>query len=275
MPTDSLPAQSLLAEAVPRIAMRSSWPNEVTREWALEGATGEGIGVCVLDSGVDSSHPAVGEIEASMAVERGEDGHSWVREVGKSADLFGHGTACAGIIRSIAPACRIASVRVLGKDNKGRGEVMAAGLGWAIEQGYQIVNMSLSTTRRDLSALLHELADDAYFQGSTIVASAHNRSVESLPWRFSSVFSVGSHEGVDPLTFYSNPTPPVDFFAKGVDLEVAWLEGATISSAGNSFATAHLSGIAALVLSKHPDLTQFELKSVLRQISDNVEGAGG
>ena len=50
--------------------------------------------------------------------------------------------------------------------------------------------------------------------------------VESYPWRFSSVISVGSHEEPDPLTFYYNPDPPVEFFARGVDVEVAWSGGA-------------------------------------------------
>ena len=49
--------------------------------------------------------------------------------------------------------------------------------------------------------------------------------VESYPWRFSSVISVGSHEGADPLAYYYNPEPPVEFFARGVDVEVAWLGG--------------------------------------------------
>jgi subtilisin family serine protease len=105
-----------------------------------------------------------------------------------------------------------------------------------------------------------------------LVASAHNMPVESYPWRFSSVISVGSHEEDDPLTFYANPDPPVEFFARGMNVEVAWLGGATVTATGNSFATPAISGIAALVLSKHPRLTPFQLKSVLYQVSSNVGG---
>jgi len=268
---DPLPAQSLLAGDVPGISRASAWPHEISRDWALGGSTGAGVKVCVLDSGVDPNHPVVGGIEEAVVVESDDEGTPFVREDGESGDLFGHGTACAGIIRKIAPDCEIASCRVLGTDNRGNGAIMAAGLKWAIESGYRVINMSLSTTRHDLSALLHDLVDDAWYRRTVIFASAHNRSVTSYPWRFSSVFSVGSHEEEDPLSFYSNPDPPVEFFAKGVDLEVAWLNGATISSAGNSFATAHLSGIAALVLSRHPDLSSNELKNVLHLISDNTE----
>jgi subtilisin family serine protease len=271
VPPDPLPAQSLLADEVPSITRTSSWPHAVTRDWAIGDSTGAGVKVCVLDSGVDPDHPAVGGLERAVVVESDDDGTPFVREDGESGDLFGHGTACAGIIRKIAPNCDIASVRVLGSDNRGNGAIMAAGLKWAIEQGYRVINMSLSTTRHDLSALLHDLIDDAWYRRTVIFASAHNRSITSYPWRFSSVFSVGSHEEEDPLTFFSNPEPPVEFFAKGVDLEVAWLGGSTISSAGNSFATAHLSGIAALVLARHPQLASHELKNVLHLISDNME----
>ena len=90
----------------------------------------------------------------------------------------------------------------------GTGDLILAGLEYAIEQGYNVVNMSLSTTKRRFAESLHELADDAYFKGSVLVASAHNMPVESYPWRFSSVISVGSHEGTDSWEWYAYPTPP-------------------------------------------------------------------
>jgi len=96
--------------------------------------------------------------------------------------------------------------------------------------------------------------------------------VESYPWRFSSVISVGSHEEPDPLAFFYNPSPPVEFFGRGVSVEVPWLGGRTLTVSGNSFATPHLSSICALVLSKHPELTPFQLKSVLYLTANNVGG---
>ena len=95
--------------------------------------------------------------------------------------------------------------------------------------------------------------------------------VESYPWRFSSVISVGSHEEPEAQTFYYNPSPPVEFFARGVDVEVAWLGKARARSTGNSFATPPMSGICALILGKHPELTPFQLKSALYLTANNVE----
>ena len=268
---EPLPAWSLPREAASRIGIANPLPERVDRAWAYGGATGAGVRVCILDSGVERDHPLVGGVTSSTTISLAADGQT-VAETDDVGDTCGHGTACAGIIRSIAPEAEIHSVRVLGAGFTGSGETLLAGLRWAIEQGYDIVNMSLSTTKRELGDMLHELADSAYFQRTMLIASAHNMPVESYPWRFSSVVSVGSHEEDDPLVFYANPDPPVEFFARGVDVDVAWIGGGSIKATGNSFATPALSGIAALVLGKHPGLTPFQVKTVLYLISTNVGG---
>jgi subtilisin family serine protease len=266
---EDLPAWSLPAEAVEGISLSVDWPERVDREWAWAGSTGADVSVCILDSGIEQGHPLVGKVERSVAVSVVEGG-STVIEDDAEGDLCGHGTACAGIVRSFAPECALVSTRVLGAGYTGSGSVLLAGLRWAVEQGFRVVNMSLSTTKQEFAALLHELADSAYFRRTVIVASAHNMPVESFPWRFSSVISVGSHESADPFEFFYNPSPPVEFFARGVDVEIAWLGGGTIRASGNSFATPHLAGLCALILGKHPELTPFQLKSVLHLTATNV-----
>ena len=270
-PERQLPAWSLPAGTAESLELPTEWPGRVTREWAWGGSTGEGVRVCILDSGVEPSHPWVGQIEGAVAVEVGEDDEVTVVDDAEG-DLAGHGTACAGIVRSIAPECSIFSVRVLGAGFTGSGTALLGGLHWAVEQGFQVINMSLSTTKSQFAGMLHEVADAAYFRRTVLVASAHNMPVESYPWRFSSVISVGSHEESDPLAFFYNPSPPVEFFARGVDVEVAWLGGGTARSTGNSFATPHMSAICALILGKHPELTPFQLKNTLYLTASNVVG---
>ena len=268
---EELPAWSLPLDAVERIRVEAQWPGSIDREWAFGGSTGKGVRVAILDSGIEVGHPVVGEVQAAYAVSVDAEGNAEITE-DDQGDRCGHGTACAGIVRSLAPDCELVSVRVLGEGYTGSGRVMLAGLRWAIEQAFDVVNMSLSTTKKDLATLLHELADDAYFRRTVLVASAHNMPVESYPWRFSSVISVGSHEESDPLVYYFNPDPPVEFFARGLELDVAWLEGTTLRCTGNSFATPHISGICALILGKHPGLTPFQLKSILSLTANNVAG---
>ena len=64
----------------------------------------------------------------------------------------------------------------------------------------------------------------------------------------------------------------VEILARGTDIEVAWLDGARMVAAGNSFATAYVTGICTLILAKHPGLTPFQLKTVLRETAANPEG---
>jgi subtilisin len=269
---EDLPAWSLSSAEAEEIASPTAWPEAVTPEWAWGQSTGSGVRVCILDSGIEQGHPLVGTVDEAVAVSVGEDDEAIVEE-DREGDLCGHGTACAGIVRSLAPDCSLLSVRVLGAGYTGSGPALLGGLRWAVEQGVDVVNMSLSTTKRQFAGVLHELADTAYFRRTLLVASAHNMPVESYPWRFSSVISVGSHDQPDPLTFFYNPRPPVEFFARGIEVEVAWLGGSSIRCTGNSFATPHMAGICALIRSKHPELTPFQVKSVLHLTAANVRGA--
>ena len=271
-PSAPLPAWSLPKDAEGDIAMPDEWPERVTRDWAWGGATGKGVRVCILDSGVEDGHPLVGKLEGAVAVSVDKDENPIIEE-DTAGDSCGHGTACAGIVRSIAPECSLYSVRVLGAGFTGSGAVLLAGLRYAVEQGYDLINMSLSTTKKQFAALLHDLADNAYFRRSMLVAAAHNMPVESYPWKFSSVISVGSHELADGMAFFYNPNPPVEFFGRGVGVEVAWPGGGKIKASGNSFATPHIAGISALILSKHPWLIPFQLKSVLFLTANNVGGS--
>ena len=267
----ALPAWSLPKDAVDRIALPAHWPERVTREWAWGGSKGRGARVCILDSGVEAGHPLVGDLESAVTISLGEN-EEVIADDDTEGDVSGHGTACAGIVRALAPECSLSSVRVLGASFTGTGAVLLAGLRYAVEHGFDVINMSLSTTKKPFAAILHELADSAYFRRTLLVASAHNMPVESYPWKFSSVISVGSHEEPDPLTFFYNPSPPVEFFGRGVNVEVPWLGGRSLTVSGNSFATPHMTGICALILAKHPELTPFQLKSVLYLTATNVGG---
>ena len=124
-----------------------------------------------------------------------------------------------------------------------RATCSSAGLRWAIEQGFDVINMSLSTTKRQFAELLHELADSAYFQrhGARRLRAQH--AGRELPVALL-VGDLGREPRGAPTrsTFFYNPNPPVEFFARGVDVEVAWLGGGTLRCTGNSFATPHIAG---------------------------------
>ncbi|MEE1928287.1 S8 family serine peptidase [Streptomyces sp. TRM 70351] len=262
---------NLVGRTPAEIALATSWPRQVTAEEAWGGSTGAGVRVCVVDSGIEDGHPLVGRVTSAHVARRdGDGGHHVVPD--PDGDACGHGTACAGIIRSVAPGCELHSVRVLDSGFAGSGDALVTGVRWALEQGFDVVNLSLSTTRHTFAGQLRELADHAYFRGTLLVASAHNMPVESFPWRFSSVLSVGSHQDDDPDVVLYNPSPPVEFFARGSGVTVAWPGGGTSVCTGNSFAAPHVAGRCALILAKHPGLKPFQVKDLLMLTSDNVRG---
>ncbi|MGI9147212.1 MAG: S8 family serine peptidase [Chloroflexota bacterium] len=244
----------------------------VTRDWAWAGSDGAGVKVAVIDSGIDANHPAVnGGVRGYVAISQGDS--ELVYDTSPHQDSYGHGTACAGIIRTVAPQCELYSVKVLGGGLGGSGAVFVAGLRWAIENGMQVCNLSLGTTRREFFAVFHELADLAYFHNCMLVTAANNMPIPSFPSVYASVISVACHDEPDPYLFYYNAQPPVEFGAPGIDLHLAWLNGGWITGTGNSYAAPHITGIVAKILGKHPDLTIFQMKTVLRALSGNV-GAG-
>ncbi len=226
-------------------------------------ADGRGVTVAIIDSGVEADHPAVGgRLVRSLAAET-RDSVQRVVEDRAATDLVGHGTACAGIIHAIAPAADLVSIRVLGPDNKGAGPAFAAALEWAIDQGYGVVNLSLSSRSEAMAGRFRELADAAYFANTLLVAAVNNASGPSYPSLFAAVVSVAAHDVRDPDVWFYNPAPPVEFGAHGLDVDVAWRGGTRILATGNSFAAPHLAGRAALIRARHPDATPFEVKTLL------------
>lgn len=246
--------------------------DQITSEWAWADGTGSGIKVCVIDSGVDAGHPDVVQVAGGGVVERSDEGPVFVE--GPHEDLFGHGTACAGIIRGIAPEVEIYSVRVLGAQLRGNGYHFLTGLEWALDNDMNVVNMSLSTGKEEYFAPFHELADRAYFKHTALVSAANNIPGPSYPSLYSAVFSVAANSEKDPFKFHYNPNPPVEFGAPGIDVKVPWLDRGYITTVGNSFAAPVIAGLVARILSVHPGLTIFQLKTILASTAMNARRRG-
>ncbi len=249
---------------------------ELTREWAWGSSTGKGVSVAIIDSGIEQDHPALQRsVRGGVIVEWDAEDRNKVRYVEDNdlIDLSGHGTACAGIIHAIAPDAELCSVRVLGRDMTAKALQFAGGLRWAIEHEMHVVNLSLSTSRAEYYALFHELADQAYFNNIVLVSAVNNIFVPSYPSLYSSVISVAAHDCPEPMTYYYNPSPPVEFGAFGINVEVSWLNGGSCVTTGNSFAAPHIAGIVALIRAKHPNLTPFQIKTALFACASNTSRA--
>lgn len=235
-------------------------------------ATGRGVSVAIIDSGIDTTHPELkGRVLES--VEARADQKKVVFDPSEAGDSAGHGTACAGIIAKIAPAVEFYSIKVLGAGGLGDGQAFLAGLEYAIKKRYRVINLSLGTTKPQFFSPLHDLLDRAYQAGCIVVAAANNLPHPSFPSVFSSsLISVIKSEESDPLNFGFKYGEVIELTAPGVNVRTCWPGGGHRNLTGNSFACPHIVGVIALLLEKHPGMTPFQVKSALYAIARENSG---
>lgn len=229
---------------------------------AFHTGRGKGVRVGVLDSGVDGDHPALaGKIRAQIDVITDEMGTRCIPA--ELSDGIGHGTACAGIILQLAPEAELYSVKVIGQNARGTADQLVSGLSFALDQGFDIINMSLGTTDDRISHRLSELADRAFYEGRVIVAAANNRGQIAFPANFSSVLSVDMEGFDDPEALRYNWGSPIELTARGVYVEAPAMGGGTQLYTGTSFACPHVTGLLARIASVYPGLVAFEARFLL------------
>jgi len=242
----------------------------ITPAWAYGDGRGTGVRVAVIDSGVDASHPWVGGLAGAVVVEPDPDGDDARYVEGPHDDLYGHGTACAAIIRRLAPDVELISVRVLGERLTGKAWVFAAGLEWCLDHGVRVLNLSLSTSNDDYFDTFHELVDRCAYEGVVLVSAMANERKATYPSEFAGVFSVAATDDTDMERILRNPNPPAEWGAPGIDVEVAWLDGGTMTVTGNSFAAPVVAGHVARILGAHPELTVWQVRTVLAELAANA-----
>ena len=241
----------------------------IREDTSWERCTGRGIRVAIVDSGIDTEHPDLkGKVRESVEAVA-EDGKINFQP-STSGDQAGHGTACAGIITSVAPNAELYSVKVLGPNASGSGDMFLVGLDYAIKQKFQVINLSLGTTKRDYFGPLHDLLDRAYHAGCIVVAAANNLPYPSYPSIFSSsIVSVVKRAGGDPFNFGYRYGHVIELVAPGVEVRTTWPGGGYRQLTGNSFACPYIVGIIALLMEAYPDLTPFQVKTILYAIAKN------
>lgn len=234
-------------------------------------ATGEGVRVCVIDSGIERAvlekrhrkgTEAIYPIEGGVfAPGRSEP----YRYEGKQSTP--HGTTVADIILTLAPRVRLYSADVFGPQGSCEVETVVHALRWAVDVWKcQIVNLSLGVPESRLppgarrQQLLHAI-EDAYFKDVTVVAAAHNDHplTRSFPAAFAPpLLSVDKGIFADPLHVPYRQHEHIEFQAHG-----RGYLGPFAQEPATSWAAPHLSGVAARLLSLRPGLKPFEVKTLL------------
>lgn len=237
---------------------------------ALAEGTGEGIRIAVIDSGVEASHPDLEGLELTDDIAIDNDGMTLTVVDGEGRDVFGHGTAIAGIIRRVAPGAGIGSFRVLNERLGGKTATIREGVRQAIDRGYQVLNCSFGC-RGDAKFIMHykEWIDEAYLKGIHVVSACNNFdfTVPEWPGYFPTVITVNMARMNGPEFYYSRGHL-VEFAAAGQDVEVPWMGGSRKNVTGSSYAAPQVAALVARVLSVYPELPPLEVKALLHRLAE-------
>jgi len=190
---------------------------------------------------------------------------------GEGQDVYGHGTAIAGIIHAIAPEAEIGSFRVLGHQLGSRTTILCEGVRQALEMGYSILNCSIGCPGVSKYLMgFKTWIDEAYLKGVHIVTACSNENFRFREWpsHFPSVISVSMvrTDRMDKLFYRRGHL--VEFAARGENIELLWKGGGTKKSSGSSFAAPVAAAILARLLSVYSDLSPLVAKELLRETSE-------
>jgi thermitase len=256
------------------------------------------VTIAVLDTGISLDHPELAEVlmPGFDFVDIIDGATQFIGDfVGadeEPQDEVGHGTHVAGIIAAkgiampggVAPRCRVLPVRVLAALQRG-GQLVGAGLvdninagvKWAVDQGADVINMSLGVRHTEGGLPHQEVVDYAGRRGVTIVAAAGNDGSEQLyyPGAFESVIAVGAMDEGGEVAAFSTFGRQISLVAPGTNIYSSYLDRDYAFASGTSHAAPFVSGAVALLKSyarsNGRELSDRQVKHVLKHTADKVD----
>lgn len=277
--------------------------NLVEMEWGIKSIgmeralyTGKGINVCILDTGLEMSHPDFSSREI--------EGKSFIQGEDWSKDPNGHGTHCTGIsagnLRSdtgkrygIAKDCNLKIAKVLSDKGKGTTSSVIDAIDWAITKQFRILSLSLASPvalNEKPSVLFETVGTRALENNCLIIAAAGNDSNRpslpkpvSAPANSLSIMAVAAIDGQMRVAKFSNgglnPSTGgnINVCAPGVDIFSTYPKNTKnknyyFALSGTSMATPHVSGLAALYMEQFPDLSAKEIWEMIEKNAKPIEG---
>lgn len=248
--------------------------NDSQQSWALEvtnvtrsRATGKGISIAVLDSGV-SKHPDLPPLPPGSTM-------SFVSGDARPDDSIGHGTHCAGVLAGavrpsqgprfgVAPAATLFVGRVADADGQAPEQVIVAGINWALRSGCRVISLSLGVPTGMAAGpdpVYEKIAAVAAESRCLVVAAAGNESATSIdqPAASTSIMGVTASTRAGVIATWANRGQPdgraaINLSAPGVGIRSAWNDGGYRLLDGTSCATPIVAGIAALFCQRHPEM---------------------
>ena len=241
------------------------------------GYRGSGIIVAVLDTGVDTKHP---DLKANIV-----EGYNFVDKNDNVTDVDGHGTMVAGIIAAVAnnsegiigvaPEVKIMPLKVL--TNQGGSWIdLDMAILYAVNHGAKVITMSLGGQYSLLGAATEYAIRYAYQQGCVLIAAAgnDNSSEPFYPAAYEEVIAVSAIDQSDKKAQFSNFGNYVDLSAPGVNVLSTMVNETYAYGSGTSFSAPFVAGVAALLLSKYPNLTPKEVAETLYNQAEDLGEKG-
>ena len=229
--------------------------------------SGAGIKVAILDTGIDANHESLSGLNFREV--------SLIGEGSKSSK--GHGTGVASIIAGqnegflgLAPASEILSIKVLGEDGEGDSFTIAKGIMLAVDEGADIINLSLGGGTSSLA--IDNAIKYAKSRDVLLVSAVGNEGVDEVayPARHKDVIAVSSVDANSRVSTFANFGPEVDLAAPGVGVFTAWENSSFVEFSGTSISAAFVSGALAHELSQTPLQNK---KGAIQALYANVDEA--
>jgi subtilisin family serine protease len=287
------PVQAYITSSVKHIHADSVWRHH--------GSRGEGVTVGIIDSGIDYMHPALGGGFGPGFKVRG--GHDFVDNDPDPMDLHGHGTHVAGIVAAdgdglygVAPGADLYALRVLDADGRGRMSHILAAIEYSVDPDgdgdpsdhLDVVNMSLGSNNGSPNDPASVAVDNASALGVIFVVAAGNNGhtrdgsgpeahymlngsqTIGSPGTARLAITVGATDLSDNLAPFSSKGPvnttfalKPDVVAPGVNITSTMAGGGTRVLSGTSMAAPHVAGLAALMVSLHPERDAARIRSAI------------
>lgn len=250
-----------------------------SREVNAKGFTGQGVTVAVVDTGLDTDHPAFSpqQIRTDLC-------KSFVAGEPTVEDGNGHGTHCAGTVASqlygVAPGATLIGVKVLSATGSGSWTTVMEGVQYAALHA-DVISMSLGGRANPNGNVVEDAVENAIDNGITVVIAAGNEGpfmqTIGTPGAVKKAITVGAIDNKGELAYFSSRgvsvylDPKPDMVAPGVDVLSAWKDGGTNTISGTSMATPHVAGLVALMLSKAKGIKPQGVKNILMSTTNGTK----
>jgi subtilisin family serine protease len=250
--------------------------------WDKETGARNAVTVAVIDTGVDMRHPDLeGRVVAGKNIADNTD---------DPTDDDGHGTHVAGIIGArannrtgvagVSWGATLLAVKVLAADGSGTDCDVALGIVSAVQAGARVLNLSLGADGAPCGGVQQAAVDYATRNDAVTVVAAGNNAKQgnkqNAPADCSGVLAVGATDARDKVAPFSAHLSYVAVSAPGVSIESTYYDPKArrhgyARLSGTSMATPFVAGVAALLLSKHPDWTP---QKVMDRITTTADDRG-